>query len=290
MVTPEELAAFDLLLWLRTGHAASRYLHCNQSTISRQARRVADTFQISTHRLAHEWATAGNTTLLRLEREVHQLKRLILGQGLRLEAGSWPGRTLAMPMPPGWLAGTLDHIGIQQPLALLGERIIDAWLTLHTADIPSGAGALWAAFPICSMPWQLMADQGHPLVGERGITLADLERFPGPAITNNKRPALERALKNTGLKHEQIDPCHQYRDADWCGRTKDKKSLCYGIELVQLLDTKLQPLDFQLNAQAELALVVRQDIAEHTAIDQLIHALRQRAMDLRSNLSTLELT
>lgn len=289
MVTPEELAAFDLLIWLRTGLAASKPLHCTQSTISRKARRVAASFAIKTRRVEQEWITSGNTALLQLEREVHQLRRLILGQGLRLEAETWPGRSLALPIPDGWQAGSFDRIGLQRPLQLLNERIVDAWLTLNRADLQLDADSGFTSFVICSMPWQLMTDHNHPLAKENELTLNDLEQFPALAITDGKLPVLERTLKNAGLRNEPVDPCHQYSEKDWCGRTKDQLSLCYGVELVRLLDGELVALDFQLNAIAEVCLVIRKDITEHAPILQLVDTLRRRAKALQPSLHTLKM-
>jgi len=60
MVHPEELAALDLLIWLRNGLAAGRRLGCNQSTISRRVETCRQSFGLRLGRMGGEWQLCGD--------------------------------------------------------------------------------------------------------------------------------------------------------------------------------------------------------------------------------------
>ena len=95
MVTPESLDALDFLVWLNSGYRAAKLCGCHQSSISRRAQDAAAIFGVSLERERGFWQLSGSTALLDLEREVHQLHRLLRGSQLRLElapqlAGRFP--------------------------------------------------------------------------------------------------------------------------------------------------------------------------------------------------------
>lgn len=80
MVSPEELGALDLMLWLRTGQLAAQRLGCTQSTVSRRVAHCSATFNLKLSRGGGEWQLRGHQPLLAMERRVHQVYRL-LGKG-----------------------------------------------------------------------------------------------------------------------------------------------------------------------------------------------------------------
>ena len=71
MVTLDELAALDAVLWQRNGKLASQALGCNQSTISRRITRTLDSFQLTMTRRHGEWQVLGNPLLLQMAGQVH---------------------------------------------------------------------------------------------------------------------------------------------------------------------------------------------------------------------------
>ena len=86
MISQHELESFDLLQWLGTGELAASQLCCNQATVSRQAHHVQATFGISLKRLpGGAYGMTGNDCLLRLERQVHQVARILGRRPLRLQ-------------------------------------------------------------------------------------------------------------------------------------------------------------------------------------------------------------
>ena len=76
MVTEEQLAALDLMLWLGSSDRAAEVYFSNQSTISRRHTKVLRLFGIELKRSKRQLEVSGDLRLLDLERQVHQMARL----------------------------------------------------------------------------------------------------------------------------------------------------------------------------------------------------------------------
>ena len=135
LVSVDQLNAFDLLVWLRTGERAADRLRCSQPTVSRSAKHVASVFGLDLHRIGGEWTYSGHPKLLNHLRKVHQQSRWLRHEPLRLEAHYCNGPLLLEPCPAGWICGGFDFLEIQSPLALLRDGVIDAWLGVYP-DVP----------------------------------------------------------------------------------------------------------------------------------------------------------
>ncbi len=275
MVHPEELAALDLLVWLRTGMEAGRRLHCNQSTISRRVEVCKHCFGIELHRVAGEWCVSGNTILLEMERTIHQIRRFQRREQLRLEVSPWLGNLLGRPAPKGWLTGMFDHLGVERPLRLLRDRVIDAWFCDSAQEVETAAEEEWTIIDFGSLPLVLMADRSHPLVGETGLEPCDLHRFPILALPAGLYPFSESILRSQGLGGG-IMPADRYSQEGWEGRTRDQVTLCYGNGFSQALSTGPVPLDWNPGCPCRVALVAHGDLNGHGLLLQLAEELRQR--------------
>ena len=55
MFDPFRLACLDYLIWLRSGQEATNRLACNQATVSRNAKSVADFLELDARKLEGEW-------------------------------------------------------------------------------------------------------------------------------------------------------------------------------------------------------------------------------------------
>ena len=163
MVELDWLAALDGLIWLRTGHQVEARLQIGQSSVSRLSRRCADVFGLSLARRGSEWHLDGDTTLLNLERRVHQAVRWTNGGPLRLEAQHWSGPLLCEPAPAGWIAGCFHFYEYEKPLQLLREGVIDAWIASYP-DVPAATDPTIACIGLSRMPIWLVVDQSHPLL------------------------------------------------------------------------------------------------------------------------------
>ena len=275
MVSIEELASLDLQLWLRSGEEAANRLHCAQSTISRRNIETLRRFNISMKRADGEWRLFGNKAFLNLERQIHQLHRLRhQSQPLRLEANFWATPTLASPAPEHWMLGVGDHIGMERPLQLVRERIIDAWIGSYQPDLPNNDPDL-AVIDLCSTPVYLVANKNHPLAGQQKLSAKDLEAFPSLSIPGKIFPKTERILKSHKLWNNAARmKC--FKPSAWQGQTEDQVTLCYATCLGLEVMPDLVILDYDLKLVSAESLVVRRDILEQPMIKKLFQCLQKR--------------
>jgi len=287
MVSLEELAALDLQIWLRTGPQAAQALGCNQSTISRRVERTLGVFRLKLHRRSGEWHLRGHLQLLRMQRELHQCARFLGQEPLRLEISPLTVPLLAQPPLPGWLLGRGDRLSLLRPLQLLRERILDAWLIDNSVDLPAPEDPELVRFNLARSPLWLAAVDGHPLVGERGLSLADLRRFPVPHMPQLLFPNTSRAVDALGLSGVALRSRH-YDPADWEGRTADGVSLTYANPFNLANHPELRSLDSEPLLSNGVSLVVRRDQADQPAIQALRAEVLRRFQLLQPRLPTLQ--
>lgn len=132
MVSLDQLAALDLVIWLGTTQRAALLAHTNQSTISRRSRITLEQFELRLGRHSDGWRLRGTTDLLALERQLHQRARLQGRLPLRLQVPYWTRRCLP-PLPPGWTVNpAVPDLVCEDPVGLLRQRVIDACLVTPT--------------------------------------------------------------------------------------------------------------------------------------------------------------
>lgn len=287
MVTLEELSALDLLVWHRNGKLAAGISGCNQSTISRRLSRALEAFHLTMRRRRGEWELEGPTLLLQMERQLHQLARLLGQEPLRIEISPYVAPFLVRPEPPGWILGTLDHFGVAQPLRLLKDRVIDAWvcdmaLELEPEELPE-----LRVLPLYRQPVLLAADREHPLARIDGLDLADFARFPSLRLPEGALPRIEARLAALGFGDVPVQLRH-YDPADWEGRTADGVTLAYTTPFNRLLQPSLVPLRSTPLFQSGGSLLCRRDVADHGAIEQLYALLCSRLHHWLPRLEQLE--
>jgi hypothetical protein len=288
VVSQEDLAGLDCLLWHGNGPRAASHLGCNQSTVSRRVQRCAEVFGLRLKRLQGEWCLSGrHSLLLTMEREIHQMSRL-LGQGpLRLEGFPTGSRLLVKPPPPGWSIGPLDAVGTAPPLALLRNRVIDAWITDAAEDLPPTLDFPATVWPLARQPITLLAHHRHPLANEANLTLADLQRFPIPVIPADGFPRSHAICADIGLG--TIDIAKRRYDPDaWEGLTADQVTLVFTTPLNARAFPSLKPLNTGPLFINKLALVCRSDVAEHARLQDLHCLLIARLQHLKNRHPQLE--
>lgn len=129
MVDQEHLEALDAMLWMLGSHRAASAVHANQSTVIRRARHVLSLFGGDVERTSSGWRIRNTSTLLRMERQVHQLFRFRGSKPLRLHVPFWTARGLQQREIPHWIFNPpCESHSCANPLELLTERIIDACL------------------------------------------------------------------------------------------------------------------------------------------------------------------
>jgi len=246
------------------------------------------TFGIELERIAGEWFTCGNTILLELERVIHQIHRFQCRDQLRLEASPWIGALVATPAPHGWVRGSFDQLGVERPLQLLRERVIDAWFCDCRQDLPEGADQHWAIFDLGHLPLWLMGDPHHPLAGVQGLERCDLDRFPSLALLPGLYPRTESILRAQGLWNEPLR-LRRYDPSSWERCSADQATLCYGSSFGQVLHPTQVRLPWELHCRCQLGVVVPRELAGHEAILDLLACLRQRLVQIQPEHPSLEL-
>ena len=270
MLSLEALRMFDTTVWLRSGDKAAQRLHCSQSTVSRNNVETLGLFGLALERVRGEWQLEGDSTLLLMERRVHQRKRLLQEEGshpLRIEANFWAAPAFLDPLPEGWEGGAWDHVGMERPLQLLRERVIDAWIGSYQPDLPEHDPEL-CVIDLCRAPVYLVAAADHPLTERCGLTAADLDPYPSLALPAGMFPKTEAHLRSHGLWQSRVR-MKRYRPELWLGRTEDQVTLTYATSLALEMLPGLVRLDYDLGLQSAESLVVRRDLIDHASIQRL---------------------
>jgi hypothetical protein len=286
VVSQEELASLDFLVWHGSGPKAAALADCNQSTISRRVRRCAEVFALRLRRRQGEWETNA-CLLLRMEREIHQLARLLGQQPLRLEGFPSGSEPLLKPPPPGWVIGPRDFIGTAAPMTLLRERVIDAWLTDAADDLPDTPDFPCVVWPLGRQPVTTMAHRHHPLAGESRLSLEDLLRFPLPILSAEGYPRSHSICEGLGLGSLESAQ-RRYDPQAWEGQTADAVTLIYATPLNARAFPQGVPLETLPLFSNRLALVCRADVGEHARLQDLHCLLLARLQYLQRRQPALE--
>ena len=276
MLQLDQLAALDLYLWLERETEVAELLSVHQSTVSRQVRSALRVMALKFDPRAAHREVLGDLELLQAERVVHQLARLKGRAPLRIDATYSSGPWLLSSPPEGWLIGRFDLPGMERPLQLLRERVIDAWVGSYQPDLPPADDPEWWVLDLLREPVQLLAAPDHPLAGVRGLRPGDLDPFPSLALPPGWFPQTEQVLKAQGLWSDPVR-MQRYDPLCWEGRCADGVTLTYGQSLTEALQPGTVRLDWDLGLITGEALVVRRDLLERAPIQRLVEHLQQQA-------------
>ena len=276
MVDVDTLASLDGVLWLRSGAIASKRLGQHQSTISRNINRCETIFGIHASKNNGEWHLKGDANLLNLERVVHQRHRWQGGRALRIEAMYWSAKTYLDPTPEGWLPGNHDLLNVEQPLNLLRDSILDAWIGAYP-DVPDEDDPEFASFPLLRHPISLVVGEKHPLLAAGdGVTLELVSQYPSLALPDGAFPKLEACLKGLGLWNSP-SRISRYNREKWEGRWEAE--LLVGYASIFSIEFYPQPqyfLPLQLPLVVGDNLVVKREFENHPRVLKLLADLRKR--------------
>ena len=272
MISVEWLEALDHMIWLRTGQRAADALDCTQPTVSRNSRKCLNTFELRLERSRSEWTLIGDTQLLNLERQVHQQRRWIRNLTLRLEGQHWslPGRDQLNL--PNWQLGTFNQLDYDQPLALLEDGVIDAWIC-SASDAPLRPGL--TGLQLTTMPMHLMVPCGHPLAErQEAIAWDDLLPYPVVPLPDGSFPIFEGVLDQCGLlpspEREQA-----IKRAEWFGQVPLESMLIgYASPLtMHLYGDDWVRLPQRLPVEVGDVLMVREPFGNHPRTHALVAQL-----------------
>ena len=231
--------------------AVSAATNVHQSTVSRQIRSALKLFALKLSRGSDHLQLAGDASLLLAERFVHQQARLRGLAPLRVDATYSSGPWLLSSPPEGWVLGQFDLPGMARPLALL-------------------------------------AAPDHPLAHVRDLTPGDLEPFPSLALPPGWFPRTEAVLRAQGLWSDEVR-IKRYDPDRWEGRCADGVTLTYGQSLTEALQPGTVRLHWNLGLITGEALVVRRDLLDQPAIQQLVEHLQLQAQQVAARFDDVEL-
>lgn len=279
MIDLDTLAALDGLQWLRTGEEVEKRFGVSASTVSRQSHRCLERFGVQLERRQGEWHVVGDTTLLQMQRRVHQTARWLGRRPLRLEATYWSGPLLATPTPERWILGLSSIVGVPRNFQLVRERIVDAFLT-GLPDLPEPDDPDLTALVLSAMPVFFVAAADHPLAAQTRVTLEEIARFPSLALPPGSYPRVEMALRRIGLWNDPVRMTRYQRDV-WEGRAEAELTIGYGTPLSLAVSGEgLVRLPLELPFRSGEALVVRREFVEQADLAALRRLLLERLNQL----------
>lgn len=292
MVSPEDLACLDVLIWLGSGSAAAKVCKLNQSNISRRSRHVCELFGVQLGRHSGEYRLAGDgLRLLSLQREVHQLHRLLGGAPLRLD-GSLLLAPLLRGLPAnGWQKGPYERISSPFTAGLLQDRIVDAWVGPIGDDSPVAGNGEVHIFDLFETALCLLVDPGHPLAGKQNLSAADLEPFPRHAPMRQHYQTIDRQLASMAFRTKPLEQSASKYSAFLARRNPPTpKSIFYGTRLANLGFTDRVVLDITLPVSLRIGLHVLRPLSDHPSVEALRQLLLLQAQRLSSQFPELELS
>jgi DNA-binding transcriptional LysR family regulator len=288
MVSEEQLDALDLLLWLGSGQQAAARMGCNQSSVSRRIQGCLETLSLRLRRIGGQHRLSGRQDFLALERHIHQLVRFERQRHLRLEATHCISHLLTDPPLPGWILGSFDHHGVMRMHTLLRERVVDAWISSDGFDLPAADDPDLVSLPLSRWPARLLVSRRHPLVGERGLSSADLDRFPVLEFPESIYPRMAHVLQELGFGASHLR-LPRYDRGSWNEQTADQVTLSFGSTLSVLGVPDQVEIDWDLGLESGESVVLRRDLVGHGAVADLVHRLRRRFEALRPRCPDLSL-
>ena len=263
MISQQELESFDLLQWLGTGELAASQLCCNQATVSRQAHHVQATFGISLKRLpGGTYGMTGNDCLLRLERQVHQVARILGRRPLRLQLITGKGH-LAKGLPHGWCCNPPSRLEPRvDGAALLDSYVLDACI-MQRPQVAVLDPQRFCVIELLRSPLYLVSNGSHALSHEKGITAADL-------------------ASQTGLIHLHVLPvatrlATEKLHASLIGQQTQvatQPAKVYYVNALGLGQQHRVCIDFNVNYTTSDYLVILRENMESTGIQLLLDELR----------------
>lgn len=283
----DQLCCFDVYLWHGQEAVVAELLGISQSSVNRKIRKTLQLFDLRIDRSEAEHRVMGMAEMLAAERQVHQLARLKGWAPLRFEAAYSCGPWFATALPDNWLRGTFNILGVERPLSLLRDRVIDAWIGAYQPDLPAPDDPEFCVVDLLRERVFLLASPTHPLAGEAMISPGDLERFPSMALPSGMLPKTEDRLRRQGLWNEPMR-ASRYDPGSWEGACEDGVTMTFGHAMTEALQPGTVRLDWDLNHISGDALVVRRDLFDQPEIQRLVEALRSKARSLAADFDAVD--
>lgn len=272
MISLDVLESLDGIQWLCSGEAVAQRFSLAQSTVSRYCKKALDLFDLEMERRQGEWELNGDQTLIKLERNVHQLARWLGHRPLRLEATYWSAPTLCQELPCDWILGRSNIVGVSRNLQLLEDGIIDCWIT-GLPDLPDQNHPNLTAIVLTRMPVFFTCAPNHPILKQQDIDYSDIAKYPTLALPSNSYPLVESGLKKIELWNNSVRMTRYQRER-WEGKTESELVIGYGTPLSMLVSGgQLVRLPLLLPFESGDALVVRKKYKGSPRLGELLNCI-----------------
>ena len=203
-VSIEELSCLDCTIWLKSQSKASDFLRVSQPVVSRNIKKVSDTFNISyfkddgEYEIIHDQAS----TRLDIQRKMHQEmrfedKKLIL----RFDAFKRMKSHLTEDViKTPWRIGVSSEI--ENPTLfknLMDSSIIDAWMSIWPET--TSLNSTYTAIPVSRYVAYIGATKNHPILSlSNEISIKDTWNYPLYFGSPEDFPILFQKLESCGFK------------------------------------------------------------------------------------------
>ena len=281
------LSCLDYLIWLRSGQDAASRLNCNQATVSRNAKSVAEFLELDPRKLEGEWSLGGDLSLLNAERKVHQLYRWNQGKLPRIDAVYGVGAPYFEGLSAPWVCGPANFLNVSYPLSLLKASILDVWLGCYP-DVPEDNDEL-LVIHLTRYPSYFLVDQMHPLLSrEDELIMDDLQKFPVLSLPDGAFPKIQHHLQGLGFQRSTVGAI-RHEVSCWEGRTEDQVTVSYGtVHTISNFGGAKVPLPLSTGLTVGDSLVVDRRFADSDHFRRLLINLSERARALSETFKDLE--
>ncbi len=280
MVSLDLLSSLDGLIWLQSGKQVGELFHQHQTTVSRNLKKCSEVFGFSFQKSGGKWSIDGDTHILDMERQVHQLARLQKKAPLRLDVNYWFDGVFCSPPPDGWLIGNSKRLGTQHSQELLLSNIVDAWLCPQH-EAPSEGEEL-KMIHLCKLPIQLLVSPDHPLLKQGEIKLDQVKSYPIDSIPPKTYPGTDKILQTIGVSPTPRRSNKQSINAETTQEGSAKTIHLGSVLTKNQHGLELVPLQLSLGINTGVVLITRRENSNKPSILHLTKHLEQHLKSCQS--------
>lgn len=289
MVSLDDLDCLDYLIWLRTGRAAGRRLGFSQSSVSRVAQRVAETFGLYLCKYSGEWQILGGVDLLNMERLVHQKYRWDAGLSPRIDAHYYSCSQYCDRLPKVWVSGNSDFLEVCAPVQHLRDGVIDVWIGFYP-DVPEDDDTDLFCVHLTRFPLYLVVGANHALLALReDVALEHVKRYSSLALSDNALPKMKAGLQKLGLWNLPI-PIKRFEKDRWRDQVTEGAVIGYATPLTNdIFEQSCVVLPIRIPFEVGETVVVKREYSTHHRFKELLRSLKDSARELQQSYSNVRL-
>ena len=167
-------------------------------------------------------------------------------------------------------------MAVSQPLSLLRDRVIDAWIAPYP-DCPGDDDSEVASFPLNYSPCILVANESHPLfLNQKELTLDNIAAYPSLALPDGAFPVFNSYARSIGLWNSP-SRILRYKKEKWEGRTEDELTNSYSnLFSLDMIANKHHILPIKFDQKFGDILFVRRNYSDHPRFLALKSTLLER--------------